>query len=206
MTQEYFDCLYTDIKNRVERKAKQWRMGLWSMKSYTTWEWEDLAQEMWLEIWTMPEGLVGGMYIDIAFDRARVKANPERMWHQGQRGKYVLFVSLDEMNPEDPRLAYEPILTLLDRISMDMSLEALLDEIDYKLWNKYLRYQRCLKRCERSWKKYHFKHYLGWTQKELAKIFGVDQSTISRRTEHIENTMREILQDDYGIEIEQQRF
>lgn len=193
MTDGFFEQLYDKYRDDVQQAARRWKRWLRNKPGYNYLDVEDLEQEIWLEIWLMPDGLPDLYYLDAGFRHATALCNAAQVWYGEWRGKLVAEIPSPGYVVEHPTASIRD--KFVDQILNETELRRRLSEGDWVLYNRYFKYnlgKHPLEKRGRS-SALRFKHYEGWTDEEIAKLEGVHRNTVVTAKQRIRDTIKEIL-------------
>lgn len=204
MTEQCFDKLYKQLKKDVEKTAAGYLGYLRSMNIYTCHRLDDYMQEMWLAIWQLIEGLPDNIYLTVALRKACDNLHPGRLWtvenfwRTVKRGDYVSEIPInveDFYIDREGKCYYFTSAVVIESFQNKLLFELeLRKRLTTRQWSIYLKVKdnRDLTQKEKN---RHQKRYVGWNQEELAKVYGIDQATISREIKVIKDKTKEVIEE-----------
>ena len=200
MTEAYFNQLYERLLPVVKRSGNSWKRWLRNNPGYNYLEADDLTQEIWLEIWLMPDDLPDGFYLDRGFRHATAVCAGDRIWHGEDRGRLVAEIPTPGGDLE--RTGGRSEDSFIASVNMELTLKHRINHFDWTLFDKYFRWElgkHPLEKRGRSKRLFGWNHFEGWTDNEIAKGMNISRSTVYRSRQRVIKIIKEILAED-GIE------
>ena len=160
---------------------------------------KDVEQEMWLAIWKMTAGLEEDMYVELAYEDVCATLRPERMRSVEDGDKYVKELPVSSLGREGMEIDELRMVSpyddgFADSVLTKIEMEQRLEGLNKRLYKKYLRHNREAYESERHNSRKFFQHYIGWSEQELADIFGVSQPAIHKRINRIRRILEDVVQ------------
>lgn len=226
MTEVSFNKFYKKYHTAVEAWARGWVNRLKAFKVYSYYEPEDVAQEIYEFITTLPEGLDFQICLELGKHEISIKLAPKRLRSGINKGRYIQEFPVGGIDiiPRIPKhrtkngiqrvnrdgmhtiIDIKPNIDFENSILLKIELSKRLSDIDYKIWNLFLRKNRELNDSERKMTKFRFKHFTGWTNTEIANSFGITRQAIEKRIKKIINTILEVYSNNGDEKINEERL